>query len=81
MNIVPIQSVHSENEWTGFWVVAGPCAHCKLPINYEMAFAVSYPHAALLHERCMNFYDFDQHWPHAVPLQALRRRSTGGIQQ
>lgn len=74
MNVIPLTQVHHEGGTAAFWVVPHCCV-CHQPFGHELALAVSYPHMALLHERCMQFYNTSLGWQHQHHLQSYLRRS------
>jgi hypothetical protein len=78
MNVVPLTKVEHEGGTAAFWVVP-LCCVCRQPFGHELALAVSYPHMALLHERCINFYDMTHAWQHQSPLNSYVRRSGGSF--
>lgn len=69
MNVIPLTTVQHEGGVAAFWVVP-KCTVCEQPFGHELALAVSYPHMALLHEKCLNFYNMHQPWQHKHNLQS-----------
>ncbi len=74
MNVIPTTHVQHEGGTAAFWVVPH-CVVCDRPFGHELALAVSYPHMALLHEQCLNFYNTTHPWQHKHALQSYLRRS------
>lgn len=48
--------------------ITNKCIHCRIPIgDKERGYALGGPYYGLLHETCLQFFSFDNKWPHDYP--------------
>ncbi len=59
----------------GAYVVAPLCAKCgEPPRATEFMLALPKPYHCLLHVECVNFFNFNQQWPHPFPAHYYTKR-------